>query len=339
MNRTVLVTGGAGYIGSHVALDLLRAGDDVVIVDNLDNSSPAAVDAVGRLAGRQPVFVRADLRDTERLAAVFAEHPIQAVVHLAGLKAVGESVSQPLRYYRVNLDSTLTLLEQMTEAGVHDLVFSSSATVYGEPERVPITESAPIGATNPYGRTKVVIEQMLRDLTETDRRWRVASLRYFNPVGNDPSGELGEDPRGIPNNLMPRLMEVAVGRMPAVTVFGDDYPTPDGTGVRDYVHVSDLARGHRVALDRLDDLPGWFPVNLGAGSGYSVREMITAVERAVGRPLPVEVHPRRPGDATTVIADPSLAGERLEWKTDRGLDAICVDTWAWRQRHPEGFGT
>ena len=337
---TVLLTGGAGYIGSHTAVELLEAGWDVVIVDNLDNSSPVAVDRVRELASHgELVFHEVDLLDEDGLDAVFSERPVDAVIHFAGLKAVGESVAEPWRYHEVNVAGAISLLKVMRRHDVRDLVFSSSCTVYGEPEHVPITEGAPLRAMSPYGGTKLYIEQMLREVADAEPGWRTVLLRYFNPVGAHPSGRIGEDPRGIPNNLLPYVMQVAVGRHPVVRVFGDDYPTPDGTGVRDYIHVVDLARGHLAALRALDQVDGCRAVNLGTGNGSSVLEVIAAASEAVGREIPYEIHPRRPGDVTEAWADPSLAHELLGWRADRNLATICADAWRWQSANPEGYAT
>jgi UDP-glucose 4-epimerase len=338
--RTVLVTGGAGYIGSHTCIELLDAGHDVVVVDNFVNSVPAALEAVRRVSGRDLETVVADVADRDALEAVFARHPIDAVVHFAGLKAVGESVAQPVRYYANNLGSTFTLVETMRRHGVGRLVFSSSCTVYGDSERVPLAEDAPLGAKSPYGRTKLFIEEILRDAAAADPGLHVSLLRYFNPVGAHPSGELGEDPRGVPNNLMPFLMQVAVGRRDRLRVFGGDYPTRDGTCVRDYIHVVDLAQGHVAALDVLDEQgPGCRAVNLGTGTGTTVLEIVAAASRAVGRDLPYEIVDRRPGDVVEVYADPSYAQESLRWKATRTVDDMCVDHWRWQSTHPWGFGS
>ncbi|MCD9622929.1 UDP-glucose 4-epimerase GalE [Rhabdothermincola salaria] len=339
MSGAVLLTGGAGYIGSHTCLVLLEAGHDVVVVDDLSNASEESLRRVAELTGRPVAFHQVDLRDTEALDAVVAEHPIESVVHFAGLKAVGESVEQPLRYYDVNVGGTVSLLDVLQRRGIRRLVFSSSATVYGEPETVPIDEAAPVGATNPYGRTKLVIEQILADVAVADPAWHMVALRYFNPVGAHPSGRIGEDPRGIPNNLMPFVMQVAVGRRDELVVFGDDYPTPDGTCVRDYIHVMDLAEGHRAALDRLDDLPGYRPVNLGTGSGSTVLEVVAAASRAVGRRLPRRVGDRRAGDVVASFADPSRAQQVLGWQAGRGLDEMCADAWRWQSNNPQGYAT
>ncbi len=335
MSRTILVTGGAGYIGSHTTVALLERGHDVVIVDDLSNSSPKAIEAVESLTQRGVTFIHGDLTDPDLLDPVFAAHPIDAVIHFAGLKAVGESVEIPLRYYQVNLGSTMNLLEAMARNDVWDFVFSSSATVYGDPERLPIDEGASTGPTNPYGHTKLMIEDICRDVAASDRRWNMTMLRYFNPVGAHPSGEIGENPTGHPNNLVPYVMQVAVGRRDKVQVFGDDYDTPDGTGVRDYIHVVDLALGHLAALDHIEQ--GWEAINLGTGSGASVLEIIAATERISGRAVPYEVVGRRAGDIATSLADPSLANEKLQWRADRGLDVMITDAWAWQSKHPYGF--
>jgi UDP-glucose 4-epimerase len=335
----VLLTGGAGYIGSHTAVVLLEAGHDVVVVDNLSNASREALRRVEQLTGRPVALHEVDIRDRAGVDAVFAAERPDAVVHFAGLKAVGESVAQPLRYYDNNVAGTVALLEVMQAHDVRDLVFSSSATVYGDPPEVPITEATRLEATNPYGRTKLMIEELLRDTAASEPgRWRIALLRYFNPVGAHPSGRIGEDPAGIPNNLMPFVLQVAVGRHPHVNVFGDDYPTPDGTGVRDYLHVMDLAEGHLAALDALPKLEGAVAVNLGTGRGHSVLEVIAAVSDAVGRPIPSEVTARRPGDIATCFADPALAAELLGWRATRTLPDMCADAWRWQSQNPEGYG-
>ncbi|MEM9561053.1 MAG: UDP-glucose 4-epimerase GalE [Actinomycetota bacterium] len=335
MHETILVTGGAGYIGSHTAIALLDQGHQVVIADDLSNSSPVAVDRIRELTGTDVAFHEVDLTDADGLRKVFESHPIAATIHFAGLKAVGESVEQPLAYYRTNLVSTMNLLEAMAEADVWDLVFSSSATVYGEPEVLPLPESARLGPTNPYGRTKAMIEDICRDVAAADPRWRISLLRYFNPVGAHPSGLLGEDPRGIPNNLVPYVMQVAVGRRDKVRVFGDDWDTADGTGVRDYIHVIDLAMGHLAALDHLE--AGCEAFNLGTGAGASVLDVIKTVEQVAGRPVPYEVIGRRDGDIATSLADPSKANERLEWRADRGLEVMLADAWNWQSKNPDGF--
>ena len=331
MPGKILVTGGAGYIGSHTCVELLAAGHELVVVDNFSNSKPAVLERVGRIAGRTPIFHEADIRDRAALHAVFARHEIGAVIHFAGLKAVGESVAQPLRYYDNNVSGSVALCEVMAEHGVRTLVFSSSATVYGDPPSLPIREECPLSATNPYGRSKLMVEEILRDVRRADERWRIALLRYFNPVGAHVSGLIGEDPNGTPNNLMPFIAQVAVGQRPELAVFGDDYPTHDGTGVRDYIHVVDLARGHLAALQALAQKPDLLTVNLGTGQGYSVLDVVRAFERASGRPVPYRIAPRRPGDIAQCYADPTLAQRVLGWQASHGLDAMCADTWRWQQ--------
>ena len=335
---SILVTGGAGFIGSHTTLELLRAGHDVVVLDSLVNSRREAVARVAALAGREVPFVEADVRDRAALDALFARHSVGAVIHFAGLKAVGESVEKPLSYWDANVGGSVALLEAMTKAGVRTLVFSSSATVYGDPASVPIPEDAPAGTpSNPYGRTKLVVEQLLADVAASDPGWRIALLRYFNPVGADASGRIGEDPRGLPNNLMPYVAQVAVGRREALSVFGDDYPTPDGTGVRDYIHVTDLAVGHLAALAKLEEGPGLRTWNLGTGRGFSVLEVVRAFEEASGRKVPFRVLPRRPGDIARCWADPTKAKRELGWKATRGLAEMCADAWRWQSENPDGY--
>jgi UDP-glucose 4-epimerase len=336
----VLLTGAAGYIGSHTAVALLEAGYSVVIVDDLVNSTEESVRRVRQLvpdAVGTTTFHRVDLRDGAALDAVLRADPVEAVIHFAGLKAVGESVEQPLRYYDNNLIGTLRLLEVLTAHGVRNLVFSSSATVYGRAQQVPIDEKAPLEAVNPYAHTKLMIEQILWDLAHSDPSWHVSVLRYFNPVGAHPSGRIGEDPLTHPNNLMPFVMQVAVGRRPEVVVFGDDYPTNDGTCIRDYIHVMDLAEGHLAALRHLAETPGWHACNLGTGQGQSVLDVIRAASRAVGFEIPYRIGPRRAGDAAVSYADPSLAHEKLGWKAARSLDEMCVDAWRWQSTNPEGY--
>ena len=333
----ILVTGGAGYIGSHTCVELLAAGHEVVVVDNLANSSAEALERVRRISGRDLEFHRADLRDGAALQGVFARNRFDAVIHFAGLKAVGESVSVPLRYYQNNVAGTLVLCEVMQAHGVTDLVFSSSCTVYGQPQRVPITEDFPLSATNPYGRSKLMIEDILRDLYVANHSWNITLLRYFNPVGAHPSGRIGEDPRGIPNNLMPFIAQVAVGRLERLSVFGGDYPTRDGTGVRDYIHVVDLAIGHIAAVQKLAQNPGVAAYNLGTGQGYSVLEMVTAFERACGKPIPYQIVSRRPGDIAETYADPSWAERQLGWSARLGLDEMCADVWRWQSANPTGY--
>jgi UDP-glucose 4-epimerase len=333
----ILVTGGAGYIGSHTCVELLEAGHEVLVVDNLCNSKEESLRRVAEIAGRKPGFVKADLRDRVALRAIFGSQDFDAVVHFGGLKAVGESTQIPLAYYENNVGGTLTLCQVMAEAGVKSIVFSSSATVYGDPASVPIREHFPTSATNPYGRSKLYIEEILRDVHLSDGAWNVALLRYFNPVGAHDSGRIGEDPNGIPNNLMPFISQVAVGKLPRLRVFGADYPTPDGTGVRDYIHVVDLAQGHLKALERLTSSPGVATYNLGTGRGYSVLEMVSAFEQASGRPVPHEIVDRRPGDIAMCYADPSLAREELGWSAERGIDDMVRDTWRWQSQNPNGY--
>jgi UDP-glucose 4-epimerase len=333
----ILVTGGAGYIGSHTCVELLQAGHEVVVVDNLVNSKQEALRRVQELADAPLSFHQLDLLDREALEAIFDQHPIDAVIHFAALKAVGESVQQPLRYYHNNLIGALNLCEVMHAHGVKTLVFSSSATVYGDPSRVPITEDMPLSAANPYGRSKLMIEAMLGDLYISDPTWRIALLRYFNPVGAHPSGRIGEDPNGIPNNLVPYIAQVAVGKLPELLIYGDDYPTPDGTGVRDYIHVLDLATGHLKALEKLQTGAGVLTYNLGTGRGYSVLEVVAAFESATGRRLPRRVVGRRPGDIAAAYADVSHANHELGWHATRDLDTMCADTWRWQVNNPNGY--
>ncbi|MET3708937.1 UDP-glucose 4-epimerase [Arthrobacter sp. UYEF6] len=333
----VLVTGGAGYIGSHTTLCLLEEGHDVVVFDNLANSSIESLRRVQELTGRMVEFREGDLLDTTALDAVLSGGSFDAVIHFAGLKAVGESVDNPLMYYKTNVVGTLNLLQSMEAAGVRQLVFSSSATVYGASENVPLPESSPLDATNPYGRTKEQIEDILTDLSAADSRWSIAMLRYFNPAGAHESGRIGEDPRGIPNNLVPFVAQVAVGRRDKVKVFGRDYPTPDGTGVRDYIHVMDLAEGHLSALRYLEDRTGAFRWNLGTGQGSSVLEVIEAFASAAGRPVPFEFAPRRPGDAALSYADVTAAQAELGWTAKRNLNEMCQDHWKWQRENPLGF--
>lgn len=333
----VLLTGGAGYIGSHTAVECLAAGHDIVVVDNLANSSAKALDRVSEITGRALDFVRADIRDRAALKALFARYQIDAVIHFAGLKAVGESVEKPLLYYDNNIGGSIVLLEEMAAAGIRSVVFSSSATVYGDPATVPITEEFPLSATNPYGRSKLFIEEMLRDVNRAEAGWKIALLRYFNPVGAHESGRIGEDPRGIPNNLMPFVAQVAVGRREQLSVFGGDYPTPDGTGVRDYIHVVDLARGHVAALAKLADLDGVGTWNLGTGRGVSVLELVRAFEAASGCSVPYRIVERRPGDVAQCWADPSRAERELGWRANYDLARMCADAWRWQQQNPEGY--
>ncbi|MEM8886289.1 MAG: UDP-glucose 4-epimerase GalE [Planctomycetota bacterium] len=338
MSGTILVTGGAGYIGSHCCVELLDAGYGVVVLDNLCNSSRESLRRVEEITGKSLGFEEVDLLDAAGTDRVVAAHDFEAVIHFAGLKAVGESTQIPLRYYDNNLTGTLHLLQSMERHGLKRLVFSSSATVYGDPASVPIREDFPLSATNPYGRTKLMIEEMMRDVAAADPDWRAILLRYFNPVGAHASGRIGEDPRGIPNNLMPYVMQVAVGRREKLGVFGDDYPTRDGTGVRDYIHVVDLVLGHLAALRKLDETDGCVAYNLGTGNGYSVLEMVEAARKASGRDIAYEIQPRRPGDIAECYADPATASAKLDWKAERDLDTMVADAWRWQQGNPEGFG-
>ena len=333
MSRTssIFVTGGTGYIGSHTVVELLAEGHDVLIVDNLCNSKAPVVDRIAAIAGRTPRFVRADVRDRVAIRALFEQYDFETVIHFAGLKAVGESVARPLEYYDNNVAGTLVVVEAMAEAGVKTLVFSSSATVYGDPHAVPILEDFPLAPTNPYGRTKLMIEEILRDLAKSDPGWRIALLRYFNPVGAHACGLIGEDPNGVPDNLMPYIAQVAAGKLAELPVYGNDYPTPDGTGVRDYLHVVDLARGHLAALNALRERPGVLTVNLGTGRGYSVLEMVRSFAAASGRAVPYRIVARRPGDVAQCYADPVLASELLGWRAQYGIDAMCADTWRWQR--------
>ncbi|HJA63650.1 MAG TPA: UDP-glucose 4-epimerase GalE [Candidatus Intestinimonas stercoravium] len=336
---SILVTGGAGYIGTHTCVELLQAGYKVVAVDSLVNSSRQAVERAGQIAGEPIPFIQADLCDGRAVEEVFRAHPgIRAVIHFAALKAVGESVSKPLEYYQNNLVCTLNVLAAMRRHGVRDLVFSSSATVYGDPSSVPIREDAPLSATNPYGYTKLFIERILTDCCAADPAWNIALLRYFNPIGAHPSGLIGEDPRGVPNNLVPYIAKVAAGQLPELRVFGGDWPTHDGTGVRDYIHVCDLARGHVAALKRLEKGCGLLVCNLGTGKGYSVLDVLHAYEKACGRALPYSIAPRRPGDVAACWADPARAREELGWEARYGIEEMCADSWNWQRRNPNGYG-
>ena len=334
---TILVTGGAGFIGSHTCVELLNAGYEVVVLDNLCNSTVRSLDAVRRITNQAVEFVEGDLRDANCLDTLFAAHQFDAVIHFGGLKAVGESVERPMLYYENNVTGTLLLINSMKAHSVKTLVFSSSATVYGDPARVPVTEDLPTNATNPYGRSKLIVEDMLRDLYQSDPEWRISLLRYFNPVGGHASGELGEDPRGAPNNLLPYIAQVAVGRLPYLRVFGNDYPTRDGTGIRDYIHVVDLARGHLAALNFLASRPQLAVHNLGTGCGSSVMEAIRAFEEASGKPIPYRVVDRRPGDIAECWADTSKASRELRWSAQFDLNDMCRDAWRWQSRHPNGF--
>jgi len=336
--KTVLLTGATGYIGSHTWLALLEAGFDVVGLDNFSNSSPQVLPRLAGLAGQTPRFVQANVNDAAALDALFTRERIDAVVHFAAFKAVGESTQQPLAYYANNLGGLMTLCDAMQRHGVVTLVFSSSATVYGDPQELPIPESAPLSATNPYGATKLMSEDILRDIERADTRWRIALLRYFNPVGAHASGSIGEDPRGTPNNLMPYVSQVAVGKRARLQVFGNDYDTPDGTGVRDYIHVLDLAEGHVAALRHLLETGRGLTVNLGTGRGYSVLELVRAFEQASGRPVPFDIVARRPGDVAACYADASLARSLLGWQATRALTTMCEDAWRWQRDNPQGFG-
>ena len=333
----ILVTGGAGYIGSHTIVELLSNGHKVVVVDNLSNSSRESLNRVERITGKNIEFHEADVRDADALDAIFNAHSIDAVIHFAGLKAVGESVAKALYYYQNNLESTLTLLERMKLFDVKRLVFSSSATVYGLPKELPITENAPLSATNPYGQTKLMIEQILEDLTATKEGWNITSLRYFNPIGAHESGLIGEDPDGLPNNLLPFVAQVASGKLEKVMVFGDDYDTPDGTGVRDYIHVVDLAKAHLAAIDHLDHPDVYKVYNIGTGGADSVFDMIHAFEKASGKTIPYEVVARRPGDIASCYADVTLAKKELGWSAEKTIQDGCEDSWRWQSKNPNGF--
>lgn len=334
----ILVTGGTGYIGSHTTLALLEAGFDVVVLDNLSNSSDAALHAVEAICGKRALMIHGDVCDRPLLDRIFQQHAIDAVLHFAGLKAVGESVRKPLEYYEANVGGSITLCQAMAAAGVFRLVFSSSATVYGAPEQMPISEEVPTGSpTNPYGQSKLIVENVLRDLCSAEPRWSVALLRYFNPIGAHASGHLGEDPNGIPNNLVPYISQVAVGSLKELSIFGDDYPTSDGTGVRDYIHVVDLADGHIKALQSISQTTGIHIWNLGTGDGYSVMQVLHAFEQASGRPVPYRILPRRSGDVAESLADPSKAERELGWKATRSLQQMMTDTWRWQSNHPKGY--
>ncbi|CAM4113027.1 UDP-glucose 4-epimerase GalE [Paenibacillus alkaliterrae] len=333
----ILITGGAGYIGSHTCVELLEAGYEIVIVDNLSNSSPMALNRIAEITNKNFTFYKMDLLDRNGLDDVFSRHSIDAIMHFAGLKAVGESVRLPLTYYHTNIMSTLVLCEVMQKHGVHKLVFSSSATVYGLQEQVPISENFPLEATNPYGQTKLMLEQILLDLAKSNEQWGISILRYFNPIGAHESGKIGENPNGIPNNLLPFISQVAVQKLEQVNVFGDDYPTADGTGVRDYIHVVDLAKGHMRALERILGKTGVDVYNLGTGRGYSVLEMIAVFERVSGRSIPYSIVDRRPGDIAVCFADTSKANEELGWAALRGIEEMCKDAWRWQYSNPNGY--
>lgn len=333
----ILVTGGAGFIGSHTAVELISSGHEVVVVDNLVNSKREAVRRIERIVGRAVPFYEIDVRDEAALGKVFDAHAIDAAIHFAALKSVGESVAKPIEYYRNNMDSLLVLLDTMRAREIKTFVFSSSATVYGIPERSPVDESSPLSATNPYGQSKVIAEQILRDLERADPSWRIATLRYFNPVGAHESGLIGEDPAGVPNNLMPYVAQVAVGKLEKLRVFGGDYDTVDGTGVRDYIHVVDLARGHIAALEALQARDASLVVNLGTGRGYSVLEVVRAFEAASGRSVPYEIVARRPGDVAECYASTAAAEKVLGWRAQYGIERMCVDHWRWQEMNPDGF--
>lgn len=336
----ILVTGGAGYIGSHTCVELLNTGYDVVVVDNLNNASEKALDRVRKITGKKLTFYKADVTDKEAMNEIFdKETDISCVIHFAGLKAVGESVQKPLLYYQNNITGTLTLCDAMKEHGVKNIIFSSSATVYGNPEFVPITEECPKGVcTNPYGWTKHMVEQILTDIHTADPSWNVILLRYFNPIGAHKSGLIGEDPKGIPNNLLPYVAQVAIGKLPCVGVFGNDYDTPDGTGVRDYIHVVDLALGHVAAIRKIEENPGVKIYNLGTGKGYSVLDVIQAFGKACGKDIPYEIKPRRAGDIASYYSDAALAKKELGWEAGYGIEEMCEDSWRWQRNNPNGYG-
>lgn len=334
---TILVTGGAGYIGSHTVVELLTAGYNVVVVDNLSNSSSVVFERIEQICGKRPDFFQLDIRDKDALSTVFTKYEFDAVIHFAALKAVGESVREPFKYYDNNINGSLALFDVMQQHNVKSIVFSSSATVYGDPQTTPITEDFPLSATNPYGWTKLMMEQILRDIYTADKSWSVALLRYFNPVGAHPSGLIGEDPNGIPNNLMPYISQVAVGKLAELNVFGGDYPTHDGTGVRDYIHVVDLAHGHLKALEYLALHNELLTVNLGTGVGCSVLDVVKAFAQASGRQIPYKIQPRRAGDVAKCFADPHKANQLLNWKTNYSLAQMCADSWRWQSKNPQGY--
>lgn len=335
--KSILVTGGAGYIGSHTVCELLTAGHEVTVIDNLSNASIESLRRVEKICDKKITFHECDIRDTQKLSALFKQNEFTSVIHFAGLKAVGESVDKPLDYYANNVGGTISLLQVMKDAGVRNMVFSSSATVYGDPESVPINENARTQTTNPYGATKLCIEQILQDLYRSDPEWNIVILRYFNPIGAHKSGLIGEDPNGIPNNLTPYITQVAIGKLPLVNIFGDDYPTDDGTGVRDYIHVVDLALGHIKALQKLEKGSGLNIYNLGTGIGYSVFEMIKAFEKAVGEEIPYQITDRRPGDIASCYADPVRAKQELEWTANKNLMDMARDAWLWQSKNPDGY--
>ena len=333
----VLVTGGAGYIGSHTVVELLNSGKEVVIVDDLSNSSEKVVDRIEEITGKRPKFYKVNILDEKEFEKIFEENKIDSIIHFAGFKAVGESVAKPLAYYTNNLVNTLIVLNTMKKYGVRNLVFSSSATVYGDPHTCPILENFPLSTTNPYGSTKLMIEDMLRDITKADKELNVAILRYFNPVGAHESGRIGEEPNGIPNNLMPYITKVAIGKLEMLSVYGNDYPTHDGTGVRDYIHVVDLALGHLKALEKLETNPGLVTYNLGTGKGYSVLDMVKAFGKACGHEIPYKIVERRPGDVAMCYADPTKAKNELGWEAKYDLDRMCADSWRWQSNNPNGY--
>jgi len=337
MGKTILVTGGAGFIGSHTCVELLNQGDEVIVVDNLRNSSEISLDRVKAITGKSVTFHKADICNADALEGIFNQHKIDAVIHFAGLKAVGESNTIPLTYFEINVCGTVTLLKVMEKFGCRNVVFSSSATVYGDPASVPIDESFPLTSTNPYGRSKLMVEDIMRDFAKSQPDWNIVLLRYFNPIGAHSSGTIGEDPRGIPNNLLPFVSQVAVGKLPQLNVFGDDYDTIDGTGVRDYIHVVDLAIGHLKAIEKIDQNPGLVTYNLGTGNGYSVLQVIQAFEKASGKKVPYVVQPRRQGDAAECYASPDLAFKELGWKAERGIEEMCKDAWLWQSTNPQGY--
>jgi len=338
-NNVVLVTGGAGFIGSHTVIELLAAGYELVVMDNLCNANEESLKRVQKISGKTVPFEKVDLRDEKGLERIFSTYNITSVIHFAGLKAVGESNTIPLEYYDNNVCGTVLLLRVMAKHNVKNIVFSSSATVYGEPATVPITEDFPLSATNPYGRTKLMVEDIMRDLYKSDPKWNIILLRYFNPVGAHTSGLIGEDPRGTPNNLLPYITQTAVGKRECVSVYGNDYKTVDGTGVRDYIHVVDLAKGHIAALKKLPSNPGCIPVNLGTGKGYSVLQMVEAMKKASGKEIPYKIVPRRFGDTATCYADPANALKTLGWKAEKGLEEMCADAWRWQSQNPNGFAS
>lgn len=337
LEMAILVTGGAGYIGSHTCVELLNEDYEIIVVDNFSNSKPEALGRIREITGKDIKFYEADLLDRESLEKVFIENKIEAVIHFAGLKAVGESVLTPLKYYHNNVTGTILLCEIMNNHNVKNLVFSSSATVYGMPERVPITEDFPLNATNPYGRTKLMIEEILRDIYISDKNWSISLLRYFNPIGAHESGLIGEDPNGIPNNLMPYITQVAIGKLKELKIFGNDYPTRDGTGIRDYIHVVDLAKGHLKALEKVFKSKGVETYNLGTGVGYSVMEIVNTFERVTGKKVPYKITDRRPGDVAVCYADPTKAKINLGWMAEKGIEDMCKDSWLWQVKNPQGY--